>query len=222
MIDLSGTIEENMWRYNIPGIPKVTIDPIYTVERDGWDAHRICFSTLTGTYLETGAHFFTEFPTIEQIPVENLFFNVVVIKTSKSYGQYVEYSDISTGLNKMQPNDGLLVSTGWDKNWNNDIYSKESPHFCPKAMKAIVDKNPTIVGSDMTIWDNPISPAFFVKDLLAKGAFLLAPLVNINLIQTSRIRLIVLPLKIRGVSSSPCRTIAVEGEINEEHGHEAF
>ena len=47
--------------------------------------------------------------------------------------------------------------------------------------------------------------------LFQRGILLLAPLVNLDRIQTPRGQLIALPLNIQAVSGAPCRAIFVEG-----------
>ena len=84
LIEISGLIEEGMWNYgeelneDVFSGPK--IKELANVKKDGFSAHRIEFSVLTGTYLETGAHILPDFITVDQVPLEELFLDCSIIK----------------------------------------------------------------------------------------------------------------------------------------------
>jgi kynurenine formamidase len=48
--------------------------------------------------------------------------------------------------------------------------------------------------------------------IFERGALLLAPLVNLDLVTALRGRLVALPLNIRAVSGAPCRALLIEGD----------
>ena len=60
-MDLSGMVENGLWSYqDLPGLEKIiplaSIETIATVKKDDFFASKITLSSITGTYLESGAH----------------------------------------------------------------------------------------------------------------------------------------------------------------------
>lgn len=215
-IDLTGTIENGMWDYGKPFTPP-QIEEVASIEKDGYSAHKITISVLSGTYIETGSHMVSGMPTIDEIHVEEFIKEAVIIKTPeiKNAGEHVTVEDLEANNPQIKPKDALLVSTGWDRMWNKDGYVLDSPHFTSEAMGWILDKKISLLGGDMPCFDD-LRECLKTKEFpnlhkfYPSGALLLAPVVNLRQITSPRVKLIALPPKVKGVCATPCRAIVIE------------
>lgn len=210
LIDLTGTLEPGMWRYD--SIPDVEIFPLTTIEQDGNESHGFRLATIIGTYLETAAHHFHGEPTIDQIPVERFIVPAAILRIPRSAGTPISREDLdaaATGIT-IQPGDALIFATGWEKMWNQPEFIRESPYLTPEAMQWIVARRISILGGDVPCFDNPNGGAGVNRVLFRSGALILAPLVNLGAVTQSKVRLMAFPLKIKGVCATPCRVIVDE------------
>lgn len=91
-----------------------------------------------------------------------------------------------------------MIYTGWDKMWNKENFVKESPHFTKKSMNWIIERGISILGLDIPCSEDPQNREDLNSALFKSGALLLAPVVNLAQISRSRLKLIALPLKIKG------------------------
>ena len=72
LIDLSGPLYEGMWSYSSlldlkDGLPEFECKRLATVEADGFEAFGYRLSSITGTYIETGAHMLTGVPMLNDL-----------------------------------------------------------------------------------------------------------------------------------------------------------
>jgi kynurenine formamidase len=114
------------------------------------------------------------------------------------------------GAEDIQPGDAVLVGTGWGKHWMEPHYLDASPYFTYEAMEYLVNKKPFLLGTDFPRWESfehpqNLFPLFYAGDIL-----MLAPLVNLENIPSTRVRLTALPLNIPGTSCIPCRAVITE------------
>ncbi len=214
-IDLTGTIENGMWEYGEP-FPRVQIERVSSLsDEDSYaeykiNVHRISFSSSSATYVQTSAEMFDGKQTIEQIPLERLILRASVLKIPKGPRGVITVDELEASGAGIEKGEGLVVCTGWEKFWNSDNFVKDSPHFVPESMEWILDRDVALLGGDMTIYDDYYSPTGLLKKLFAKDVLVVAPLVNLDMIKSSRINLMALPLKVKGVSGCPCRMLASE------------
>lgn len=214
-IDLTGIIENGMWEYGEP-YPKVEITQVSSVDDETAyaeykvNAYKITFSSSSGTYVQTSAEMFKGKPTVDQIPLERLILETSVIKIPKGPRGVITVDEIEkTGVD-IKKGEGLIVATGWEKFWNKENFVKESPHFTPESMDWVLNKGISLLAGDMTIYDDYYNPTGLLKNLFSRDVLVVAPLVNLDKIRRKKIKLIALPLKVKGVSGCPCRVIAIE------------
>lgn len=223
LTEISGLIEEGMWNYGILGTGKEKealdgpkIREITTVAEDGFSAHRLDLSILTGTYLETGAHILENVRSIDEVSVGELFLSSAIIKIPKGKREHITREDLEKSQVKVEKGDALVIYTGWDRMWNKEGFMLESPHFEAEAMDWVVDKGVKILAGDTPCYDDANDPKDSqelpqLRKLYLSGALALAPIVNGDKVNEGRAHLIVLPLKVKGVCATPCRAVVVEG-----------
>lgn len=109
----------------------------------------------------------------------------------------------------IHPGEAIVIATGYNRHGRQDRAAEGTPHFSYDAVKWSVDKRPAIIASDAASWYDGVEEPSFWPMLLKSGTLVIGSLVNVDTINTGRLRLIALPMKIRGAMAAPCRLIAV-------------
>ena len=172
---------------------------------------RMCVQA--GNYLETGAHLYPEMESVADIGLERLFVSAVVMRIPRGKDEKVTAADLDGALAELgetiHPGDAILVATGYSRFDSDDVRCDLTPHFSYDAIDWAVSRGPSILASDMASWhDGEEEPSFWPM-LMRSGVLVIGSLMNVTEITAPRIRLIALPMKIRGACASPCRLIAV-------------
>ena len=89
-IDLSYNIEEGMLTFHTHWHPKVSIEQMGEIEKEGRESRKIIFGTHTGTHVDAPLHFIKNGNSIDKIPLEKLtYWNVDL---QEAYFSHVEAS----------------------------------------------------------------------------------------------------------------------------------
>lgn len=221
-VDLSGLLEEGLWGYfELPGlervVPRVEVRKFASLDTEGFDASSIGLASISGTYLEAGAHVISGGKTIDEYPVSHFFQRARVIRLPKvGSGALIERSEIERALPPIEAGDAIIVDTGWGKRWNQEGYVNESPHYSIDAIGALLEKQISILGFDVPCIEPPWSETesekkgSILRSIFLSGTLLLAPLVNLDSIEREVGTLICLPLYIKGSSGAPVRAVFLE------------
>ena len=217
VIDLTGGIYSGMWHMASP-YPPVEVKEIPLAGRFNLVDYAIYAQEMSlpvqaSTYLETAAHMYPEREKIDELPLERFFLSAVVLQLPRGPEGLITADDIEAGLatagETVRPGEALLISTGWDSHWDEPDFMTHSPHFRYSAVEWVVQHKCGLLGSDAANWSDLSEKPSFFPMFFRSETLLLAPLVNLRRIPVSRIKLIVLPLRIRGACASPCRALAV-------------
>lgn len=210
IIDLTGLIEEGMWYCGSP-LPQVKIKKL--IGPKGEIDYSITLGSITGTYLETAAHRFSNQPSLDKIPLERFITKAAVLKLKpKKPLEHIEREELSSFKVRINKGEALLISAGWENRWDKKNFFSESPHFSKEAMDWILEKKISILGSDVPCYDDPDFKRSegLVNKLFKKGVLILSPLINLTKIKKKRVNLIALSPRIKDTCGFPCRAIAIE------------
>jgi len=217
IIDVTGTIENGMWEYG-PPYPKVAIEQVCSVDDEPTianykvNAFRIALSTSSGTYIHAPAELIKGAPPIDQIPVDRFVREAAVLRfpRKKQPAEPITLQELRASKVEVKPGDAVIVQTGWEKMWNQPNFVTDSPYFSEEALDWILAKDISLLAGDLTVYDNFKQPTGRVTRIFQQGVLVLAPLVNLFRISRDRVKLIALPLKVKGASGCSCRAIVIE------------
>lgn len=214
IVDITGPIYEGMWTYGLPYAPfrMEQIPPVDWVAYPTY-SQNVSLNVQTGTYLETGAHMYTNMRTIDRLGPDDLFLDAHILylepKGARSIIQAEEIKPLTDGI---EPGKAILVCTGWGESWEKPRFLPDTPHFSANAMDHLLSLKPALVGADLPRWDSLDNPQGFFPRFFEQDVLLLAPVVNLEQFGETTGKLIVLPLPIRGACASPCRAILMSEE----------
>lgn len=219
VIDLSGKLENGLWGYNeLPGmeniVPKVEVKTIATVKENDFFASKIVLSTISGTYMEAGAHILEGGKCLDDYTVDNFIKPAKIIRLPEQKAKaLIDDALLEKNVLEIERGDALIIDTGWGKMWNKPGYVLECPNFLRSALEWVLARDISIFGVDVPCieasWseDNKEEKGGLLGELFKKGVLLIAPLVNLERIKGNRGTLICLPLSVKGTSGAPTRVI---------------
>ncbi len=214
--DVTGVLYNGMWNYKYP-FPELNIRPLPKVEWVDYKVYCEIFDGLhsqSGTYLETPAHLLGDksYPLID-VPIEKLVDIPVQIVKLSGFGIEGERQPVTRKmLEDANIEDGvsILVCCDWGRHWRHKNYHSASPYFEKAAMDYLISKKPFLLGTDFAKWENLENPQGFFPDFYANDILMLAPLVNLEKIESKRALLTALPLHIETTCCAPCRAFIKE------------
>jgi kynurenine formamidase len=112
--------------------------------------------------------------------------------------------------------EALIIDTGWGKRWNKPGYVLQCPNMLRTGLQWVLDKNISIFGVDIPCieasWseDDQQERGSLLGEMFKSGVLLVAPLVNLDKVETDRGTLISLPLSVSGTSGAPARVVFME------------
>jgi kynurenine formamidase len=225
IVDLSGMIENNLWGYDeLPGlediVPRVAVDTISTVEKNGFFSSRIVVATISGTYLEAGSHILEDGRNLDSYSIEDFVKPVKIIKLpEQSSKALIDDTLLESHAPTINSGDALIINTGWCSMWNKPGYVLQCPNMLRSALQWVLDKGISIFGIDVPCieasWseEDEEEKGGLLSEMFRQGVLLVAPLVNLNKIQADAGTLFCLPLSVKGTSGAPARVFYMEGDL---------
>ena len=224
VIDLTQRIETDI---PVPvGFPGPVFETYLSQEKgDVANVEILWMGMHAGTHCDAPYHFFSDLPTIDELPPEIFIGPAIVVDVSHLEGAVqIEYEDFKNWELKsgetIQPGDGVLLFTGNSKNWGlgkeaSKYWENGWPYLSPSAVEYLSSKPIRWIGVESFDPDwvdlNDLSTATFPthRGFLPKGIYIIENLTNLDKIPKIRCSVIALPLKIKQGSGSPLRVIAI-------------
>lgn len=167
-------------------------------------AYDLNIKSHTGTYFETSAHLFRDGKTTDSIPPEQLILPGVCLQIEK-FVPCVTAEDLEKASASVDIFAGMavLIDTG--------AKEKNKPkYFSRCAAEWLVEREFSLMGSNTPLYDKGFeNPTGFFVPLFKVEIPIIANIINLEHLRSSRFKLIVLPLRIRNVCTVPCRVIAI-------------
>ena len=212
IIDLTLTISPTTPTF--PGSPKPRFISWSKIKKEGYNLELLFFSSHTGTHLDAPYHFTEAGMKIHEIPIERLISDAILIKIKKGENQLIQKSDIikfEKTHGQIQNKLNVIFFTGWQKNLKKGNYFTANPGLSISAVTYLVSKNTNLVGIDSPSIDRGENKNFSVHKILSKNNILIVEnLGNLDKIQATSFKLIVLPLKLKNTTGSPVRAVALQ------------
>jgi arylformamidase len=221
IIDLTVPLYDGLQSF--PGHPKVTVldfvthsfsAPRYIPPCRGYASKLIMMSDHGGTHLDAPFHFFEDGPTIDEVPLEKTLGDAVFIDLSdKKHDRAITASMLEKKLKKDQSEvreDDIVLIRAWDGEWNGPGFHSAAG-LGISAAKWLTKHKVKAVGVDLSNADTTgdMSRPSHMQ-LLGSGIGIMENLVNMDKLSKKRFFFAGIPLRIKGLSGSPIRAIAIE------------
>lgn len=223
VIDISGPIYTGMWSYAdyYPDFELSAVEFEFGGEKYSVDVFKGMHAQV-GTYLEA-PQIFNESGkegALVEIPLEKLFMiDAYVLKIPqeelgvKDGRPFISLDNIKKAQKDDIPEgSAILVGTGYGKNWDKKDYIEKAWFFKKDALYHIIDQKPILLGGDSPVWENDVNPEGGFERFYKEGILLFAPCVNLEKINSFKVKLTILPLKILKAAVCPVRAVVTEEE----------
>ncbi len=143
-------------------------------------------------------------------PLQQLLGEAVIIDcTGKDSGERIELADVQKSAGSIREGDMIVLKTGWDKHYREDGWNA-GPVLSEQALDWLLGFKPAVIGTDaaeLEARDAEGEPVH--RRCFAAGVPMLFCLNDLSRISGERTTLIVLPLSMQRMDSSPVRAIAI-------------
>jgi kynurenine formamidase len=226
IVDLTYTLNERTPHWPSPSYKPFHLETIATLEKDGVLSKAFYTPEHLGTHMDAPNHFEEGQPSVEQLPVSQLFGPAVVVDVRKKVEADPDYRLTADDLKAWEAKHGripkgavVFMLTGWGKYWNDhDRYKNQDkdgvmhfPSFSKEAAEFLVkERDIHGVGIDNLSIDYGMSKDFVVHHIInGAGKYGLENVANLDKLPESGAMLIVAPPKIESGTGGPTRIYAV-------------
>ena len=199
-IDLSHPIFHGMPTY--PSDPDVCFEEVKNIENNRTLLHQFSIGTHTGTHLDVPAHIIKGGKTLEDFPLST--FSGIAVKVN--INEYSEIKNIDKQI------DGIILDTGWYKNFNNPAiyFGPGRPQIPFELIELLLLNKLKFFGCDLPsvdvsgMEDKPIHHA-----LLEANIIIYESLANLGELSFFKpFNFYGFPLSLVGLDGSPVRAVA--------------
>jgi kynurenine formamidase len=218
IIDITGIIYDGMWNYGGEIKPFKLAKAKMSYGGVEYEIDTLeNMTAMTGTYFETPGDL--KGYTIDDIPIEKLFMiDSYVLQMPYEKLKIVDnrpciFTDDMKKAEKgeIPQGSGIIMSTGYGKRWDSPDYLKGCPFLRKEAMDYLIDKKPYIVVFDTPAAENDVNPENAFDRYYEENILTVTAGVNLEKISKWKVKLIVMPLKLRKVAlGSPARAVVIE------------
>jgi len=187
-----------------PGDPKPEFKRVASIEKEGWNEHRIHMNTHFGTHIDAPWHMLKNGKRLTDFPIDKFIGRAVVLDAR---GQ----KEIDLDLTAVKETNILLLRTDHTRLIASPDFFEKNPVISRRLAERIVQKKVSIVGLDSYTPDNP--PFEIHKLFLKNEVLILENLVNLDKIPTGVFTLYIFPIKLDKIDGAPCRVVAQIGRV---------
>jgi kynurenine formamidase len=195
--------------------PKTAVIEHLKIENLNYNITQLVMSTHLGTHLDAPFHFFDDGRTVENLDVRKGFGPAWVLDfTHKKGGEAIGVEDMKPYADKVGKGSRLIFHTGWDKEFPQKHYFGGQPYLSVELTEWLAKEGVWCIALDLpTTFPAEYTPSH--HSLLNKDAevLIIESLRGLERLTSKRVILMALPLRIRGRDGSPCRAMAIEGDI---------
>jgi len=211
LVDLSFDIYDRVPTFSTD--PQTAVIEHSRIEDAGFNMTQLVMSTHIGTHLDAPFHFLNDGLTVDQLDLRRGFGPASVLDfSSKAPKEEISVAELQVHADKIGAGSRLIFRTGWDRVYPEARYFSDMPGLSVEACRYLVERGVACVAID-TPSVNWSDYAMAHQVLLGAEVLLIESLRGLERLQRDQVILVALPLRIRGRDGSPCRAIALDGEI---------
>lgn len=195
--------------------PKTHIKAHLTIADLNYNMTEISMSAHYGTHLDAPYHFFDDGRTVENLDVRKGFGLAHVLDfRHKKAREAIGLVDLEPYKDKVGPGSRLIFNTGWDKVLPDPDYFGGQPYLTVELTTWLAKQGVACLALD-TPTTYPAEYTASHHSLLHADAevLIIEGLCGLDRLVGSEVILIAMPLRIRGRDGSPCRALAIDGDI---------
>jgi len=192
-----------------PGTPEPLLDPLATLEREGYRETLLTAGSHTGTHMDAPAHMIPGGKTLDRFQVSHFTGKGVVITIPRGTAA-IEKSFCKKSETAISKADYLLLRTGWCRFWGEEGYFSGFPVLTEEAALWLTGFSLKGIGIDAISMDAPESETWPVhRILLGAGMVVVENLCFPMEFTATDFLFTALPLNFQDADGAPVRAIAL-------------
>jgi len=200
-----------------PGMRGISMSFANTLKDDGWNAANWTIYSHSGTHADAPLHFEASDQTIDEMPLTAFMGKAWVADIIDTQPrQWLVPEDLSEVANSIQPDDCLLLRTGWSHHLeDSSIYRDGLPRISDELAEWLVEKQVKLVGTEapsVADVNDLVEVDRIHKILLGAGITIVEGLCNLEKLE-SQVFFMALPLKLAKADGAPVRALAFNGKV---------
>jgi len=218
MIDLSKYITHDLSHTLDDTISGYSDTVSRTIANDGWNARTLSIYSHAGTHMDAPFHFGVSNQTIDDFTPDQLMGKawIVDINVSKDK-ELISQEDVVQQIPDYKQGDSLIIRTHWSKKLGEPNYKSGLPRISKELAIWCASERVKLLGVEpLSVADvEDLSEVSTIHNILLGGdVIIIEGLKNLEAIQSKKVFLIALPLKVRNGDGAPARVIALEEKMN--------
>lgn len=205
IIDLTLTYED--------GMRGVAFEIAKTKSVDGWNSKTLHLYSHAGTHMDAPFHFEVNSQTIDEFETNRFICDAWVLPIKAHPGQKIKVANLGVHADRIGKGDGVILKTGWSDYVHEAIYREQLPGVHESLANWFVDK-----GINMLAVETPsvadvtdLETVTRIHEILLGGDIIIVEgITNLDAVSKEKVKLMALPLKIKGGDGAPARVIAME------------
>jgi kynurenine formamidase len=194
------------------GMRGVALENVKSKSVDGWNSKTLHLYSHAGTHMDAPFHFEVNNQTIDEFEISRFVCDAWVIPIDAHAGQKIKLEDLGGFADPINRGDGVILKTGWSAYVNENKYREELPGiheslanwFVAKGINMLAVETPSIAD----VMD--MQEVTKIHEILLGGDIIIVEgLTNLDSAPIEKVKLIALPLKIKGGDGAPARVIAM-------------
>jgi len=204
IVDLSYEVYPGMFKFPQDYHPAVEFEVTGTYEKNKCLVHRVIIGTHSGTHIDAPRHFFEGARSIDEVPLDKLVVDALVINLVGK--EKITVEDLAKYENNLKDVKAVLLKTDWWKKWGTQNFYKDFPLMTEEAARWLVERGIKVIAVDfpLTIEVHNV--------ILGSDGIQIENLTNLDKLPDSIVKLVALPLKLKGLEAAPARVLAIMEE----------
>jgi kynurenine formamidase len=208
IVDLSHLIYPEMLVF--PGTEQPRLQPVSSLEKDGFIEHKLTMCTHTGTHIDLPSHLSADGPTINQIDINHFMGKAAVIDCTGLASEVITREKLLPHASLISRLDFVILKTGWVKYWRDSRYFKDFPVLDTGAAQWLGNFKLKGIGIDAISVEPVNAKSYPVHRMLFKHNMLIVEnLAHLENVGDEIFTFSCLPLKIKNGEGSPVRAVGI-------------
>ncbi len=201
IVDLTYEVYPGMFKFPKDYHPPVEFEITGTYEKHKCMVHRVIIGTHSGTHIDAPRHFFEGARSIDEVSLDRLIVGTLVINFVGK--KKITRKDLMKYEENLKNVKAVLLRTDWWKKWDTQYFYKDFPLMTEEAATWLVKKGINVIAVDfpLTIEVHNV--------ILGSDGIQIENLTNLDKLPDGVVKLIALPLKLKGLEAAPARVLAI-------------
>ena len=172
VVDLTHTLRVDFPTFG--GTPAFEMEPLYQLQRDGYNLNRFSYGEHVGTHFDAPIHFSANGITVDRIPAESLVCPLVVLDVREKAAAQADYQVTPEDIAAHEARHGripagacLAMNSGWDARVGGAEFRNPDsgnilrfPGFRPDVVPVLIERNVAGIAVDTLSLDHGSSKDF--------------------------------------------------------------